>query len=169
MGGRIALDQLAKGRVRPSALVLIAAHPGLITEEEKSARRTFENNWLSILDQESVDTFLKKWYAQPLFSKLQCIPPHRFTLTKEEIRHSFLKFSILKQHPLWDFLSNCSVPVLYIAGENDTKYRGIAEKLKHMNPHLQTAIVQGASHAVHLEKPLEVAHLLESFFCDYFE
>ncbi|MBI3900623.1 MAG: alpha/beta fold hydrolase [Chlamydiia bacterium] len=163
MGGRIALDLVAKGAIHTSALVLISAHPGLETEKEKEERRLFENHWLSILHKESVKTFLNKWYAQPLFSKLKKIPSDRFSLTKEKIRCQWDQFNILKQPPLWDFLQKTSIPILYIAGESDLKYCHIAKRLKTFNPNIQIAIIPEASHAVHLERPQEIAQCLELF------
>lgn len=155
MGGRIAMQ------IECKKLILIGSHPGLVLDIERQERIRFEDQWLSFLDQNPVEAFLHKWYEQPLFKGLS-IPKIRFSLTKEEIRESFLKHSILKQTPMWDQLPSS---FLYIVGVNDQKYSLIAKKLALLYPNAKIAFVEGASHAVHIEKPKIVAHLIEEFIC----
>lgn len=161
MGGRIAMTNLT------TPTVLIASHPGLETESQIAERIAFEEKWISILENETLELFLIKWYASPLFSGLKTIPKERFQLTKEEIKSTFLKFSLAKQPPFWNTLSELTLPLLYIVGEKDDKYREIGERLKRSNSRIQTAVVSDASHAVHLEKPKEVAELIEKFIGEY--
>jgi len=58
------------------------------------------------------------------------------------------------------------MPVLLIAGELDTKYVGIAQRMAEVIPDARVEIVPGAGHACHLEQPEHVAQLLASFESD---
>jgi 2-succinyl-6-hydroxy-2,4-cyclohexadiene-1-carboxylate synthase len=161
MGGRIAMNYLGE-----IPIILIASHPGLETDKQIKERVAFEDYWLSILENETLDSFLLKWYSSVLFSELKTIPKERFLLSKKEIKSSLLKFSLAKQPSFWNTLSKLTLPLLYIVGEKDTKYREIGDRLAYSNPHIQVNVVNGASHAVHLEKPKEVADLIETFIGD---
>ncbi len=157
-GGRKGLSLFQS--LKAKKLILIASHPGLETQEEIEERRRFEAHWLRILEQESLTRFLELWYSLPLFNTLKEIPKERFSLSKEEIKRDFLDFSLTTQASFWNKIE---IPFLYIVGEKDLKYRKIGEKLQSIYPQAEVKVLSDASHAVHLEKPREVAKLIETF------
>ena len=58
------------------------------------------------------------------------------------------------QASLWDELPRIGVPTLVAAGADDTRYADIAERTAAaIGPHARTALVPGAGHAAHLERP----------------
>jgi pimeloyl-ACP methyl ester carboxylesterase len=52
------------------------------------------------------------------------------------------------------------MPVSLIAGERDAKFTALAERMSAGIEGAQVAIVPGAGHAVHLERPAEVAAII---------
>ena len=52
------------------------------------------------------------------------------------------------------------MPVTLIAGARDEKFRAIAERMAASLPRARVEIVEGAGHAVQLERPDTVAALL---------
>ena len=52
------------------------------------------------------------------------------------------------------------MPVIVIAGERDTKYAKLAERMVARLPHARALIVPATGHAVHLEAPAIVAAAL---------
>jgi 2-succinyl-6-hydroxy-2,4-cyclohexadiene-1-carboxylate synthase len=58
------------------------------------------------------------------------------------------------QQSLWDRLSELSMPVLLIVGENDQKFRQINSEMKNLiSSQTELVTIQNAGHAVHLEQP----------------
>jgi 2-succinyl-6-hydroxy-2,4-cyclohexadiene-1-carboxylate synthase len=55
------------------------------------------------------------------------------------------------------------VPTLLVAGALDAKYVAIAERLAGLIPGARRVVVEGAGHAVHLERPDEFAALVRDF------
>jgi 2-succinyl-6-hydroxy-2,4-cyclohexadiene-1-carboxylate synthase len=55
------------------------------------------------------------------------------------------------------------MPVLLIAGQHDAKYRQLARDMRQRIPAAQINIVEGAGHAVHLERPGAFAPLVKEF------
>ena len=62
--------------------------------------------------------------------------------------------------PLWDRLGELTIPVTLIVGENDSKFRAIAEKMSAALNEARIAVAPGAGHAVHLEDPEFVSRRL---------
>jgi 2-succinyl-6-hydroxy-2,4-cyclohexadiene-1-carboxylate synthase len=62
------------------------------------------------------------------------------------------------QEPLWDALRDKRVPALFVAGALDAKFRALARRLADgWGPAATVAIIDGAGHAAHLERPRDVA------------
>ena len=51
--------------------VVMSAHIGLDSVEEKQKRWETDLKWIEMLEQETIEVFLDKWYAQPLFASLR--------------------------------------------------------------------------------------------------
>jgi 2-succinyl-6-hydroxy-2,4-cyclohexadiene-1-carboxylate synthase len=68
------------------------------------------------------------------------------------------------QEPLWDRLSELTMPVLLIAGSYDRVYSNAARKMAEaIGPSAQVVILERAGHAAHLEQPEALAHELASW------
>jgi pimeloyl-ACP methyl ester carboxylesterase len=68
------------------------------------------------------------------------------------------------QAPLWDRLAGLRPPTLLVAGELDAKFTAVARRMAAaIGPTAQVALVPGAGHAAHLERPAEVAARIEAF------
>ena len=69
LGGRIclAINQIKK----PLSLTILSSHFGVQDPLEKKARYQRDLRWIEVLKNESLKSFLEKWYEQPIF------PPHK--------------------------------------------------------------------------------------------
>ena len=56
------------------------------------------------------------------------------------------------------------MPVQWVVGEEDAKFRAIAEELARGVPGARVAVVPGAGHAAHLENPVHFGQLARRFF-----
>ena len=57
---------------------------------------------------------------------------------------------------MWGDLGRITVPVLAVAGADDERYAAIARRMAAaIGPHATAALVPGAGHAAHLERPEE--------------
>ena len=58
------------------------------------------------------------------------------------------------------------MPVLVLAGENDERFASLAQtdRRRRSATTRQSALLPGAGHACHLEKPVETAEIIESFW-----
>jgi pimeloyl-ACP methyl ester carboxylesterase len=67
------------------------------------------------------------------------------------------------QEPLWERLGAIRAPVLLIAGARDVKYCALGRAMATALDDARLAIVHGAGHAVHLERPDAWLDLVEPF------
>ena len=59
------------------------------------------------------------------------------------------------------------MPVLLVVGSEDAKFVGIAERMvATMGDNVRLAVLPGAGHAVHLDRPQEIATLVEGMLAD---
>jgi pimeloyl-ACP methyl ester carboxylesterase len=67
-------------------------------------------------------------------------------------------------HDLWPHLRKVSVPTLFVQGENsDTFLDAARKKIEKEVPGARTVVIPGASHFVPMERPTELARLVDDF------
>jgi pimeloyl-ACP methyl ester carboxylesterase len=105
--------------------------------------------------------------AGPLFATLPAEAAgrqERLANTAEGLASALRRLGTGAQEPLWDRLGQLRPPALLVAGERDPKFAGTAmEMAAAIGPAAQVALVPGAGHAAHLERPAATAALIEEF------
>lgn len=151
MGGRMALHALLENNHPWQAAVIVSAHPGLENEHERASRRARDAEWASRALTGNWQQFLDDWNAQPVLANASARDPQasgRLMQRRREIARSFVDWSLGAQEPLWDRLGEISIPVLWVAGENDPKFRALAERACALIPEATLAIAPAAGHRV---------------------
>lgn len=141
LGGRIALAYAAQHPHQIASLTLISTHFGLNTQAEKQQRLLQDTQWAALLESDW-DTFIKKWYDQPIFHGFR---PHRDKPNIPVLKAALLHFSLGKQQRYEP------KNALVIVGEHDQKFRAL---------HPQAIVIPNAGHAVHLENPEALAQVI---------
>jgi 2-succinyl-6-hydroxy-2,4-cyclohexadiene-1-carboxylate synthase len=167
LGGRTALHYAAARPGRLAALVLLSASPGLADPGERAARRADDAALADRVEAEGVEAFAREWAAQPLFADQ---PPHvaaaahadRLRQDPAGLAAALRGLGTGVMAPLWDALPGIHLPVTLIAGGRDAKFVAIAEQMAAALPDARVVLVEGAGHAVHLERPDAVAAALRS-------
>lgn len=166
MGGRLALHALLEKDHPWQAAVIVSAHPGL--ETDHAARRAADAEWATRALAGNWQEFLDAWNSQSILGT----GPMRdkqasssLVMRRREIARSFVDWSLGAQAPLWDRLHEISIPVLWIAGENDPKFLALAERAASLIPNAHLAIAPEAGHRVPWEAEAwlvdQVAHFLK--------
>ena len=157
MGGRAALHLALAHPELVDGLVLIGATAGIEDSVDRAARVAADEALADRVTDIGVDRFLQEWLAQPLFADLPDwarFDDERRANTAAGLAASLRHAGTGAMEPLWDRLGSIDVPVLCLAGEHDTKFTALAERLAaSIGPNATVGIVAGAGHAVHLEAP----------------
>ena len=157
MGGRFALHVALHHPEAVSRLVLVSTSAGIEEREERARRREADEVLAKRIEAEGVETFVRGWLSQPLFSSL---PPEaaaldsRLNSTAEGLASSLRLAGAGEQEPAWGRLRSLSMPVLVVTGAVDTKYRALGERLvDEIGANARLKVIAGAGHACHLERP----------------
>jgi 2-succinyl-6-hydroxy-2,4-cyclohexadiene-1-carboxylate synthase len=169
MGGRLALHALLEERQPWQASIIISAHPGLEDSSDQAARQTADAQWASRAFGGHWPDFLAEWNAQAILGGAPIRSSEdsgRLISRRREVAQSFLDWSLGQQRPLWDRLGEISIPVLWIAGENDPKFLELARRAASLIPHATLAIAPGAGHRVPWEAEEWLAETVARFVKD---
>lgn len=151
LGGRLALHALLEKGHHWQAAVIVSAHPGLEDAAERSARKTHDSAWATKAFAGDWRQFLDQWNAQPVLGGGAIRDPDasmRLIARRREVARSFIDWSLGAQEPLWDQLPEISIPVLWVVGENDLKFREIAERAVGLLPKGVLAVAPNSGHRV---------------------
>ncbi len=158
MGARLALHALLESGVWDAA-VLVGPHPGLESEEERAARRAADAEWGSMALSGEWAEFLEKWEGQGLLKKTSNIEVFEMVARaglvgrRREVARSFIDWSLGAQEPLWGRLGEIACPVLWCAGEQDAKFRALAERAVALLPRAEYWVAPGAGHRLPWDNP----------------
>jgi 2-succinyl-6-hydroxy-2,4-cyclohexadiene-1-carboxylate synthase len=164
MGARMALHVATEAPEAVRGLVLVGGTPGIEDDAERAERRAADLAQARRIREEGVDAFVERWLRLPMFAGLPAwarFEDERRRNTAEGLARSLELAGTGAQAPLWDRLAAIDVPVLVVAGAEDAKYAAIATRTAAaIGPNARAALVPGAGHSAHLERPAEVVALV---------
>jgi 2-succinyl-6-hydroxy-2,4-cyclohexadiene-1-carboxylate synthase len=164
LGGRVCLHLALMYPHVVHRLALIGATPGIIDDDERAMRRSADEALARHIVEVGVPQFIDEWTAQPLFAGLtlsQAERDDRLRNTATGLAESLRLSGTGTQLPLWDRLVELNMPVLAMAGELDTKFVPVAERIAASAPHGTFGQIHDAGHSAHLQQPMQVVTRLE--------
>ncbi len=175
MGGRLALGLAAAAPALVHGVIVESASPGIEDDWERLQRWQHDLEVALDLMLQDFETFLEQWYRQPVFAALRHHPEFAKLLQQRyghneqlQLAAALKVMSVARQPSYWQWLRTATLPLLFIAGEADEKYRGIAERLAALgNAHLEVALVPKVGHMVHFEAPEVFRSLVEKFLSKF--
>lgn len=162
-GGRLGLQALANNPSLWKAAVLISVNPG-IRQGEKPLRKQADQDWSHRFLKESFDKTVREWNSQPVFRGSKTEPERKEKdFNRHHLADALVRWSVAEQKDMREFLSKTSVPILYVAGEEDPKYCQIGESLQQLNTIIQFEKIEKAGHRVLFDQPQVLADLIQQF------
>ena len=167
LGGRLCLRLALDRPDLVTALILLGASPGLADPAARAARREADEDLAAAIEHNGTAAFLERWLAEPLFAGLRPAPADlaaRRTNPPEGLAAALRLLGTGVQDPVWDRLGELRPPVLLVAGGEDAKFAALAREMaERIGASAEVALVPGAGHAAHLQRPEEVSALIERF------
>lgn len=171
LGGRIALSAALALPQRTRTLIAESASQGLATAEDRTARVREDERLADWIAEVGIERFVQYWEAIPLFASQVRLPAatrerlraQRLTSNPWGMANSLKGIGTGAQPPVHQGLSALATPTLFIAGEEDVKFSGIAQEMHRAVPGSRISIISRAGHAAHLEQPEEFNQAVLSF------
>ena len=179
MGGRLALQFACRYPAEHlSGLVLIGATPGIADPDERGNRQELDALQADRIRELGVEGFYNEWQRLPIISTQQQIEPaiqtkmkaNRLAQSIEGLANSMTHFGTGRMPDCWDALPNLSCPTLLMVGEEDAKYRGLANQMMERlsEEHTEYAVISAAGHCAHLESMSESSRVLKQWLKRHF-
>src|SRR4051794_23340049 len=163
MGGRVGLHVALAVPERIERLVLVATTAGIADAGERAVRRLDDEAFADEIESEPIDAFIARWSANPLFAD---DPPEAVAAGLEDMRRNAPRplaaalrgIGTGEMAPVWDRLGELTMPAVVMAGERDTKFQALGERLVAGLPNAAPlVVVPGAGHGLPREAPAAVA------------
>lgn len=167
LGGRLTLALADRHPACVRRAIAVSASPGIDDPLERAERAAADARLAGTLAEAGLEAFLERWYAQPLFAPLRghaAFPAMRARRAAGDARAwaAVLRDASPGANPsLWSALPALASGVSLAVGELDGKYRAQSEEAGRRAPRLRVDRIEGAGHAVHLERPAALAALID--------
>lgn len=165
MGGRLALYLACHHPARFSQIILESSSPGLATEAERAARRQSDAALADWIEANGIEAFVDRWEKLPMWASQEQLPKEvRARLRQQRLQNSPVGLANSlrgmgtgAQPSLGEKLPELKLPTLLIAGELDSKFVAINQKMAQRLPNGRLHLISHAGHTTHLERPSEFA------------
>lgn len=165
MGGRIATHYALtaqRPKVKVKGLILESSGFGIAEKAERKERFRADCAWAERFAAEPMKDVVTDWYEQPVFADLSPEEKEKLIIMRSRnigtrMAKTITGLSTGKMPYLGGLIKNTGLPLLYLYGENDAKYRMLAEKLVSIgNPAVNVAGIPSCGHNIHMKKPDEI-------------
>jgi len=163
LGGRLALHALLANPSLYKGAVIVSAHLGLKNPQERKKRLAADKQLAVKLLDMPFQAFCESWDAQAIFQGSPKMIRKEQDFDKEALIHALTAWSLGNQEDLQPQIEALSVPILYIAGSQDTKYVEIAKNLKLKSPFSKIEIVKESGHRIPWQSKEIFIKLLSEF------
>lgn len=174
LGARVALRLAVAHPETIARLVLESPSAGLASAAERSSRRRADAALAQALERNGIEAFVAGWERRPIFASHEALPPrraariHRLRLRNDAagLASSLRAAGQGAMEPLHGRLAAVRAPTLVIAGALDPVGRARAEAVAAGVPGARLAILDGAGHTPHEERPLHFRRLALDFLLE---
>ncbi len=168
MGARLWLKAYLKKRWEITAMFLMGVNPGLEGGNEREARLQNDKQLAEKLRHEGTSIFVDHWIQQPLIRTQLPFISEESLESKKRLDAKALAWALENYSPgllpaLWDQLESLDRPTVLIAGEADTKFTAIHQRMLGMLRNGYAISVKDAGHAPHIENPHGLAKEIDAY------
>ncbi|PAB58392.1 2-succinyl-6-hydroxy-2,4-cyclohexadiene-1-carboxylate synthase [Anaeromicrobium sediminis] len=171
MGGRIALAYALTYSNEIDKLILESASYGECGFINRLKRRRNDGKIAKMIRQNGIGWFDEYWGNLSIFKSqrklskdiIDGIRKRRLMNEVHGLSNTLLctgqgKFPCLKNQ-----IANLSMPVLYISGEYDEKYKAIGKNFEKLNDNVKHKTIKGVGHNTHIEQPNSFIEVVNKF------
>jgi 2-succinyl-6-hydroxy-2,4-cyclohexadiene-1-carboxylate synthase len=172
MGARVALSLCAAYPERVCSALLVGVSPGIEEAVAREQRIAADALLARRLREQGLAQFVDYWMALPLFASqsrlgseyLAAQRAQRLANCADALAASLEGMGCGAMEPLQRALVSIHCPVCLVAGAEDAKFAAIARAMQVRLPRSELALIAGAGHAAHIERPQAFAALARRFY-----
>lgn len=164
LGGRLAMHALISNPELWDAAILISAHPGLSNRPEREMRLEIDQKWAQRFLVDPWERLMSDWNSNAVFaghplpfSRIE----HQFNRNK--LAQQLINWSLGNQEPLLNHLKELSIPMMFLAGERDSKFCELAEQFRAFS---KVSMIANAAHRLPWDQPKAFTATVKQFIKD---
>ncbi len=161
LGGRLALHALLQRPDLWLGAIIVSAHPGLDSPEEKKGRLQTDMQWSDKFADAPWDSLMDSWNALPVFKNSMILQRNEMDYSREYLRDSLAYWSLGRQENLQPFLQQLQLPILWLRGADDTTSSFPSPALVH--PLSKVSYLCQAGHRLLWDQPTLAHHEIATF------
>jgi 2-succinyl-6-hydroxy-2,4-cyclohexadiene-1-carboxylate synthase len=166
LGGRLALRAALRAPERYLGVVTVGATAGIDEPSLRSTRAEADERLAAWIEAAPIEDIVGVWERQPLFADqsealVEAQRPGRLAQDPAALAMILRTAGQGVLEPVWHELLFLELPLVAIAGARDEGYVRAAKRIADTAPRGRAEIVEEAGHAVQLQRPDEVARVLE--------
>lgn len=165
LGARLALHALIDQPRLWQKAIIVSGHPGLPAEERK-ARIEHDAAWAKRFELEPWEPLLHDWNNQEVFCGITPIPRLEQQFNRKDLANLFNQYSLGRQEDLSPKITDLPLPILWIAGERDLRYKILADKQRLSHSSSRKWIAPHAGHRVPWESQQAFYQEIKTFIFD---
>lgn len=146
LGGRIGLHALIEKSHLWAGGIFISTHPGLQDLGDRVRRFEADEQWARRFESEKWKDLMREWNSQSVFGGT----PGPVRLEKEYSRSALAGAlrgcSLGLQRDLRSELKRLELPILWVVGENDSKFLELARDVKRTHAGIELCVLGSAGH-----------------------
>jgi 2-succinyl-6-hydroxy-2,4-cyclohexadiene-1-carboxylate synthase len=163
LGGRLAMHFPVWEQRKLSGMVLISAHTGLTTEEEKKQRAEEDQQWAEKFSTKPWEIIVREWNAQAIFSHDRIRPPRKESdFSRPLLSKALTEWSLSRQENMVDRLKEFQCPIYYFFGDKDEKFANLAKNIQAQHRAIRLKPMVGG-HCPQFSNPSEMAQVFPEF------
>jgi 2-succinyl-6-hydroxy-2,4-cyclohexadiene-1-carboxylate synthase len=164
LGGRLALHALLHDPGAWRGAILISTHPGLADAAARAERLADDAIWAERFARADWETTVARWNAQAVFSGGGPCPIRvERAFSRTCLAEGLTAWSLGSQADLRERLPQLGLPILWIAGERDTKFTALAREAASFSPRAEWQTIAEAGHRVLFDNPEGLARAIDRF------
>ncbi|WBW97247.1 2-succinyl-6-hydroxy-2,4-cyclohexadiene-1-carboxylate synthase [Oceanirhabdus sp. W0125-5] len=161
MGGRIALAYALSYENEITQLILESSSYGESDHINRVNRRRWDKELAKSIREKGIEWFDEYWSNLSIFESQRNLPENiRYEISERRLSneaHALSNTLICTgqgNFPCFkEEIVNLTMPVLYVSGEYDEKYRKIGNEFQKLNINIQHKTISAVGHNTHVEKP----------------
>jgi len=175
MGGRIAIQFAGYYPELIKAMILESASAGIKSATDRAKRIEEDNNLAENILATNLLHFFEQWFNKDIFKweerlnkkTIKRIISERSKNSKIGLANILKAAGTGKMKYSLNLLKNINVPILFIAGALDEKFKLLVKNMAKNIEKSKVVIVDNCGHNVHLEKPEIFINLVKSFLKNF--
>ena len=166
MGGRLMAPLLDEGLALRG--VFLSSHFGIPEENLtlRAERRQTNKIWAQRFLDEPWAQVSQDWNRQDLFKNSQELIKNEAHFDRQKLAAMLTGFSLSEQKDYSFLWQRKNLKLLYLAGENDLKYRNLAEEMKTKAINSKIKIIKNSGHRLLHDQPQLVAQEILKFIAE---